>query len=184
MAQFEFPIYSLWEAVTAQLADAGIGVDTYFGRSGLSIHARPPRYVWIPTRSRDRNATPVRQTEELRSLFASQEHCQVYCFGKDFHQAWGLRNNLLKSLNDQAAADIDIENGEWMRPKEAVNQDGELYVLEFSMNVPVIDGFVPPSTMVAPEATTFIPASIEGAIQRSDEAGEDGETLTTVSTSP
>lgn len=181
MAQFEFPLLVLMNEVAAQMAAAGVAVDHVFGVAEKSAHGRPPRYVWVPTRSRDRNATPVRAVDELRSIFASQEHCEVYCFGQNFHQAWALRQNLLKCLNDAAAADIEIESGRWERPAGALNQDGELYVLEFSMNVPVVDGYVPPTTLLEPVASTFIPARIEADIQLSASVDENGEALTTVS---
>ena len=180
MARFRFPLLLLMEEAEAAMDN---GVPHFFG-ARYRNHDSYPKYVWVPTRSRERNLSPTRLVEEYRSLSAHAEHVEIDCLGEDFDQTWALRQNLGKALHDLGLADQDTAGGEWVDPSESWNQEGELYRLEVSLVVPIIDAYVDLTTMEDPVQETFIPARIEGDIFKSPDVETDGELGVHVSTSP
>lgn len=163
----------------------GPTVTHFFGAKGKATHGRPPRYVWVPTRIAERGETPTRNVEEFRTIFAWAEHCEVYVWGRSFAEVSALRRNLLVALGRSAFADVAVEGGRYARPGEAWNQDGELFVLEFSIRVPIPDEFVEiADVLTEPEVGTVVPTEITGDIHNSPDTETDGELGVSVSTSP
>lgn len=151
---FQFPIEALKDEVASVMSSAGVSVPHLFGGASESALGSAPRYVWIPGRSSDRNDTPTRATQEYRTIYATREHCEIHCWGRTYAQTWALRQNIIKALHDVAGVDVQLEAASrWERPGEAWNQSGELYILEVSLDVPVIDAWVDVQTLpdVAPD---------------------------------
>jgi hypothetical protein len=167
----------LWEEVTALLAENGVGADTVFGKVGRDMHGSPPRYVWVPTRMRDEKklVTTRLGDGETRVLFASDHLVEIDCWGVSDHQAWAMACNVINACYQIRRASMKLESGEWVRPKEAHNQRGELFRLEISLDVPVGEGFISLTDLLVPVVETFIPARIETDIYHSPSINEDGE---------
>lgn len=187
MPALEFPIEALMVAVVAALsADAAsVGadaVDHYLGERETAALLAPPRYVWIPTRTREQNQTKSRTVNDPRSLFSTQEYVQVHCWGETFAQAFAMRNNLLRAVQHQIPMGVRIENADWMRPGTAWNQSGELYVVEFSFGVPVFDAYTDPFTGEYAAENTVDVDVVEGELSLVDDVAVAGTTSATTTT--
>lgn len=160
MATLAFPLATLQAAVVADLAASALAVGAVavphlFGAKGKEELGAPPRYVWIPSRTREQKATTTRAVDAPRALYTTAEYAEIHCWGTTFAQAHALRNNVIRALKANAGA-IRIENAEWVRPAEAWNQSGELYVLEFSTDVPAFDQYTDPYTGTYPAENTAV----------------------------
>lgn len=178
---FQFPLEALKNEVVAVMTAAGIEVPHLFGGANESALGSAPRYVWVPGRSSDRNETPTRSTQQYRTLYATREHCEIHCWGRSFDQTWALRQNVIKALHDVASVDVQLEAASrWERPGEAWNQSGELYILEISLDVPVIDAWVDVVTLpdVAPD--TVVAGGVELDEYQSPDLATDGDLVTFV----
>ncbi len=176
MTAFRAPFAALQEDCAAILATEGITTPHYRGEKHRSAHGEPPRYVWVATRSRDRNETPPRnESDDIRPLLASQEHIEIDCWGASEDQAWALRQNLIFALHHSAQASITFEGGEWLGQGKAWNQCGEVYRLEVSMNVPAIDAVVDPTALIEPEPDTFTVETVEAGLYLSPDPESDDD---------
>lgn len=180
MADFVYPIEALKDDAEAILTAAGDTTPHSFGKRGVPAHGVAPRYVWVPTRTRERDNSPTTATAELRSLAHLREHCEIHCWGTTFRQAWALRNNLLKAMHDSAAVNVRPENGQWIDPAQAWNQSGEVYVLEISLLSPVPDAFVDLTTLEQPEQSTELLTAADVDAYQSPDGDTDGELIVTV----
>lgn len=178
---FSFPIEALKDEVASVMSAAGIDVPHLFGESAVNVHGAAPRYVWVPTRSADKNETPTRSVQEYRTLFVTREHCEIHCWGATYAQAWALRQNVIKALHDAAGVDVQLEGASrWEGPGESWNQSGELYVLEVSLECPVVDAWVDVQTLpdVAPDT-----AEVDGLVldeYQSPDLSTNGDLVTSV----
>jgi hypothetical protein len=166
----------------AWLADQGDTTPHAYGEAARAQLGDAPRYVWVPTRSRDRQDTNVRDVEEVRELSVHQEHLEIDCWGASAAQAWALRCNVWNALYQTFLADLEFEAGAWVRPGAAVNQRGELYRLEVSIRVPIAEGFIDPTDLAAPEPDLFTVEGVEAQIFKSPATDVDGELGVTVDT--
>lgn len=181
MAVFSFYLEAVMTEAAAYLTTAGDTTPHVMGERRKAELTAPPRYVWVPGRTRDSRDTPTRQVIEHRAIFANAEHFHVHCWGGSFAEAWALRNNVLVALRDACKADMKIENGQWIRPAEGWNQAGEVYALEISLVVPVVDGVVSLDALTVPEPSTFLADPSTGAAYSSPDTDTDGELLVTTS---
>ena len=181
---FEFPVEALMVAVRGELSAAVAETETdathLFGEEYRAAHGDCPRYVWVPGRTRDKNDTPTRQVEELRSLHVLREHFEVDCWGLTWAHAWALRTNLFVAMNRQAAIDVTPEGGEWV--PSAHGHRGRCYRFEGSLMVPVIDGYVSYQALLVPEPSYVEIETIEADIYASPNVETDGERFLTVTT--
>lgn len=185
MTDWTFPIRELHEEVKtilAQTANTGVVVEHVFGEKGRAAHGKAARYVWVPSRSRERKDTPSRQVDELRTLFSMREHVEIDCWGITYDAAWALRQNLLVALHEAAQVDIAFESAEWVRPSESWNQSGELYRIEISLGVPVPDGYVNLETLILPDQSLVTPEAYEANLYVSPDVEHDGDSFITVTT--
>lgn len=170
MPTIAFPLQALaTEVEAALLVDAEAVEQTavaahYFGAVHREQLGAAPRYVWVPTRTREQKPIASRAVDEVKPLMSSTEYVEIDCWGSTFAQAWAMRNNLLRALKD-AVAMVRIENGEWVRPTAALNQSGELYRLEVSLSVPTIDQYTNLDDMTYPAESTVVPTVISGVFQ-------------------
>lgn len=179
MADFVYPIEALKDDVVTILTAAGDTTEHSFGARQLAALKAPPRYVWIPTRSRDRGDPVTSKTEELRSLGNIRESFEIHCWGTTFAQAWALRQNVLKAIHDSVAADVQPDAGQWIDPSKAWNQRGEVYVIELSLMAPIQDAFVDLSTLEQPEQATELLTSSVSEAYHSPDTDTDGELIVT-----
>lgn len=185
MPTLEYPVAALKTSAAAAMTAAGITVPHEMGKRWEAAHGVPPRYVWVPLRSRERGLTPSRAVTDYRSTFAFREHFAVGCWGRSYAECWALANNLAKALNDDAAHDIRLEGGQWERPGEAWNQKGELYVFEFSLAVPFIDVYVEPAEEPTySDVSTVVPTVYEADVEQTEDPDVDGETAVVVTSNP
>lgn len=179
---FDYPIEAMKDDVqailTAAIAEIGIDAPHLFGKHATDDHQAAPRYVWIPTRTRERNETPVRMTEEIRAIAAVREHCFIECWGETYRQACALRNNVLVAIHRSVRADGRVENGEWV-PNE-INHYGFCYRLEVSMGTPIVDAFVNLTTLADPQQSTATIGGFEGSINVAPDTEHDGDSFVQV----
>lgn len=142
MADFGFYLDATVDEVTSILAAAGITTPHSVGARHLKANSSPPRYVWVPHRTAERKQPAARAVDEHRSILSNAEYFVVHCWGRNYAEAWALRQNVAKALHDCARADLRLESGQWTRPGESWNQHGEVYTMELSIVVPVFDTFV------------------------------------------
>lgn len=185
MPTLQYPLQALQVEVIALLAADAEAVDSapvehHFGEKFKAGSHAPPRYVWIPTRTREQRATTQRAVDEPRALYSTAEYIEIHCWGSTFAQAFALRNNVLRALK-QAAAQIRIENAEWVRPSAAWNQAGELYVLEISTSVATFDQYTDPHTGVYPAENTVVLESVDGEIELTSDLATAGDIQITAS---
>ena len=138
-------------------------------------HGAPPRYVWVPSRGRE-DKTPVsRAVEEVPQIASFHQHFEIHCWGSSYAQTWAMVNNAYRAVSHALCADCRFENARWAHPSEAQNQKGELYVIELSVLVPIIDAYVDLTDLADPEAENVMPTSIEGSSSLTDDLSIDGE---------
>ncbi len=185
MGAWRHPARAVMEDVAAILESKDIESPASmhkFGAKGRALFDAPNRYVWVPFRLQDKNDTPSRMVEEVRTLFSTRLVIEIDCWGSDDDHVWAMANNLLAAMNESTRADLDLLNAEMVRPGEAQNQRGECMRVTVSVGVPFIDAYISLATMLEPEADTFIAARIEGDIHLSPSTEENGEHLVTVTT--
>jgi hypothetical protein len=186
MAAYKYPITTLMDAVVTSLtADAGLTVNPphYFGRKFLEQLDAPPRYVWVPSRSKQVLTTSTRAVNQPRMLAADAEQVEIWCWGKTFTQAWAMRHNVRRACFHVAgAANIRSEGGDWRRPAESWTQLGELYVIELSVNVPIFDAYVDVEALTYPEVDTATIGEVQGDIEATESLGVPGESYVTTTT--
>jgi hypothetical protein len=179
VADFVYPVEALKDDVVSILTAYGDTTEHSLGTRELAALKAPPRYVWIPTRARDRNDPTTSKTEEVRSLGILRESFEVHCWGSSFRVAWALRQNLLKAIHDSVAASVQADAGRWIDPANAWNQRGEVYVLELSLMSPIQDAIVDLSTLEQPEQATELLTSSETEAYHSPDLNTDGELIVT-----
>ncbi len=186
MALHENPLRAAMVAVAAEINAGGGGpVEHFFGEKDRAAHGAPPRYVWVPTKARpnaDGAMTP--DVDQHRHLFDVYMTAEIDCWGVSHDQCDALVQNLLKGLQDTAAADFRLDGIEYPRAGAAWNQQGELARVEVSISRPFADVYVSLEEPEAPDVVTVIPTSIVADIQSTDDLAEDGETALTVDTTP
>lgn len=180
MTAIASPIGHAMAQAQAWLTDQGDEVPHYLGEAARSLNADAPRYVWVPTRTRERGDTDVRPIDEARSLAVQQEHVEIDCWGRDDAEAWAMRCNVWNALHAAFAADLMFEDGQWVRPGAALTQRGELYRLEVSILVPIAEGYIALAGLEAPAPELFTVEGFEGWIHRSPDTDTDGELGLTV----
>lgn len=179
---FEFPIQALATYCETFLATKATEEDPdetpaghEFGKRGLAAHGKAPRYVWIPTRSRETKAGTGRQVTEVQTLASHHHHFEIHCWGQTYAQTWAMVNNIYLALDDAAKVDCRHENGRWAHPSEAWNQSGELYILEMSLRSPMLAQYVNLSTLADPASDQVLPTTYTGQTQSTDDLEVDGE---------
>jgi hypothetical protein len=167
------------EEVMAQIAAlhvaGGITAPHMFGARYLGTNARAPYYVWVPRRLRSEVGTASPGVEEVRSIATMPHIVDVHCAGATFAQSWAMATNLVKSLNDLAAVDASLEGGRWISPGESYNQDGEVLIVECTLDVPFIDALINLTTLADPTVSTVLIDSYQGSIYKSPNVATDGE---------
>jgi len=169
MPTLEFPLQALATEVEAALHTAADVLGStvaphHFGERFRFELGESPRYVWVPTRTREQKPTASRAVDEPRALMSSQEYVEIDCWGTTFAQAWAMRQNVLRALH-AVDARLRIENGSWVRPSEGANQAGELYRLEVSLGVPTFDHYVSLDDGTYPAESTVVVEEVEGLLQ-------------------
>lgn len=182
MTAIASPIGHAMAQAQAWLTDQGDEVPHYFGEAARSLNADAPRYVWVPTRTRDRKEQRGRYVEEARELAAQQEHVEIDCWGKTDAEAWALRCNVWNALHQAFQADLLFEDGQWVRPGAAANQRGSLYRLEVSISVSIAEGYIPLETLTIPEPDLITVEGVEAQIFHSPATDVDGELALVVTT--
>jgi hypothetical protein len=168
--------------VAALHVAAGITAPHLFGARHLATSDRPPYYVWVPRRMRSEIGTASPGVEEIRTITTLPHIVDVHCAGADEAQSWAMANNLIKSVNDLAAVDASVEGGRWISPGESYNQDGEVFIVELSLNIPFIDALIDLDTLADPTVSTVLVDSWQGSIYRSPNTATDGELALIVDT--
>lgn len=185
MALHIWPIRALFDAVGEELAAAATidevdAAPQFIGEKHLADNGSPPRYVWVPTTLRESRDVATQATEELRTVAGGREYVSAYCWADSYDQASAMRSNLVVACKRQAAVDMQLEGGEWVRPSTGWNQKGECFRLDFSLEIPFVDGFVPLPTLVQPEVSITDLEAIEAEIFKSPDVEHDGDSFVTV----
>lgn len=190
MSVWKSPIVALYEEVKEIHAAAGLTVPHLKGIRKNFSQGNPPRYVWIATRIRDSRESPTRRVDQHRSLFTSNLHVDIYCWGRDEDECWALWTNLNAAIVRAFEADMVPEGGRWEHFGEGNTQKGEILVCEISLCVPTIDAFVPIAPAAAdpsveePERHTVQPTQFDTDVYKSPDPEHDGELALTVTTNP
>lgn len=186
MVAYAYPITALKTAVETMLAaDAGASAVAphFFGSKYLEQNDAPPRYVWVPTRSREVKPTLTRAVDEPVVLASDAEQFQVWCWGQSFDQAWAMRHNLRRAVQKLAKSpNTRNEGGEWRRPSAAWNQLGEIYIVELSLTVPVFDQPIDIGALTYPNEHTVEISQIDGDVRVTTDLDDEGESYVTTST--
>ncbi len=163
-------------ALAADAADVGGRVATHaFGAKRLSEHGTYPRYVWFPTRGRE-DKTPVSRTvTEVPQVASFHRHFEVHCWGATHAQKWAMVNNVYRAIFAACGADGRFENGRDAHPSESQNQAGELFILEMSLKVPIIDAYVGLTDLDDPESENVLPTAGTAVAYLTDDLEVDGE---------
>lgn len=116
-----------------------------------AIHA-PPRYVWFPT-----GITPAPPhkgdiSNQERALITGLEAVEVHCWGKDAGQAWALRRNLFRALQNQAPTAWQYQGDEILLNGGGLGTMGVVNVVRLAFYIPVTDD---PDTIVVPVAVNL-----------------------------
>ncbi len=177
MADATYPIEELMGLCRDALASVGGAAAPHdLGRRFDFANKRPPRYVWVPIRTRPEPPAGTPAVDEHRSLGSDREFFAIGCFGRTYKETYLMRRNLRKALHDQAYADVHPEPSEWERASEAWNQNGELYVATYSMGLPMIDVFTALDPAAEePVRATVMPTGIEANVQQTDDLTQVGE---------
>lgn len=171
---FQFPLKALFNAVVSELEtnDVGLsaGVRSFFGGKHVAGNHAPPRYVWVPVAGKLDSDIPTRGTSsnpeedpEHRLIGCDEIIFEVGIWGRSHDEAWALRQNLLKAINDNAQADAGPMSDIWAK-EQAHNQAGELVVTRLALRAPVEDVYVPIPSLESPTPETTIIDAVEGAI--------------------
>jgi hypothetical protein len=177
---WEDPIEALMnECATVLAADAadigGRVAEHAFGLKRTKEHGAPPKYVWVPTRARE-DKTPVSRTvTEVPQVASFHRHFEVHCWGATHAQKWAMVSNVYRRIVTICGADARFENGRDEHPSQAWNQAGEVFVLEMSLLVPIIDAYVGLTGLADPESENVMPTSIVGQTYLSPDTETDGE---------
>ena len=177
-----YPPEEAMAQVAALHLAAGITAPHLFGARYLGTNDRPPYYVWVPRRLRPEVGTASPGVEEVRTIAAMPHVVDVHCVGASFAQSWAMANNVVKSVNDLSAVDGSIEGGRWISPGDSYNQDGEVIIVELSLNIPFIDALIDLETLADPTVSTVLVDSWQGSIYRSPNTATDGELALVVDT--
>ena len=176
------PVRHAMAQAAAWLLDQGDTVPHVYGLAAREALGAAPRYVWVPTRTRDRGDTPTQPIDRTRELFSQREHLEIDCWGRTDAEAWAMRCNVCNALDVAYQADLQFEDGQWVRPGGAHNQSGELYRLEMSITVPIVEGYIALADLLVPQPDTFIVEGVEARIFKSPATDVDGEEFGTVAT--
>ncbi|MGL4442650.1 MAG: hypothetical protein ACRCU1_03425 [Alsobacter sp.] len=174
------PIEALMLETEASLAvdadDVGGRVASHaFGLKHTKEHGAPPKYVWVPTRARE-DKTPVSRTvTEVPQIASFHRHFEVHCWGASHAQKWAMVQNAWRAISHLCGADIRFENGRELHPSEAWNQAGEVFILEMSLKVPIIDAYVGLTDLDDPESEAVQPIAGEAVTSLTDDLEVDGE---------
>jgi hypothetical protein len=182
MTAIESPARHAMTLAADWLAEQGDTVPHHYGEGARATNGDAPRYVWVPTRTRDRKDQRGRYVGQARELAAQQEHVEIDCWGTSDAEAWALRCNAWNALHQAFQADLMFEDGQWVRPGTAANQRGALYRLEVSISVSIVEGYIPLETLAVPEPELITIEGVEGTIFRSPATDVDGEPALTVTT--
>ena len=136
------------------------GVDWTHGN-----HA-PPRYVWFPVRI---NPAPPHKGDlanQERALVSGLELVQVHCWGVDDGQAWALRRNLLRALqNNVATPGYQDQGTDILLNGGGLGTMGVVMVLTLGFFIPVTDD---PEVVVVPIAVGINPFLVRDGIETPD----------------
>lgn len=165
------------DCAAALLVVSGAAAEHAVGKKFDFSNARPPRYVWVPTRAkRETEQVQTRSVSEFRTLCALERSFAVGCWGRTLRECWAMANNLYRALFEELKADLTLDGLEWERPSEAWNQKGELLVMQFSMSGVFIDAYVALDPAAEePERATVMPTVIEANVQQTDDPAQVGE---------
>lgn len=169
--------------LAAEAAVVGGEVATHgYGMRDLKALTKPPRYVWVPTRAKENKMAVSRQVLEVPQIMTFRQNLELHCWAKTYSQCWALVTNAIWAADKSARADIRFENGRWAHPSEAWNQLGELYILELSLLVPVVDAYVNLGTLPDLASEQILPVAYQGLTYNTDDLDVDGEPGPIIST--
>lgn len=177
---WENPIRALMNECEAALAldaaDVGGRVAEHvYGKKGLAGHGTAPRYVWLPTRAREEKTGVTQAVTDVPQVASFHQHFEIHCWGANDAQMWAMVNNVIRAVDKALAADCRFENGRDAHPSEAWNQSGELYIVELSVLVPIVDAYIGLTDLEDPESENVLPTAGTAVAYLTDDLEVDGE---------
>lgn len=135
-------------------------VEHHFGARSLPEHAAPPRIVWVP--SEDTFQAPMDRGKNPRPLWDRKAGCEVHIWGESFEQiegCGGLMETFIATLHKVAYGIYELERGRWAGEQDQQLSLGELYILPFSVLVPVTQPKKREATIRSVEETCVLEVS-------------------------
>lgn len=177
---WEDPIRALateCEALLAADADdvGGVVAAHAFGMRETKAATAPPRYVWIPTRAPAQKSAVAQAVDDVKQIASFRQHFEIHCWGSTYAQAWAMVNNVVRAVDQAVAVDAQFQNARWAHPSEAWNQKGELYILELSLMVPIVDAYIQLTNLADPQSENILPEAGTAVAYLTSDLTVDGE---------
>ncbi len=108
----------------------------------LARQGKPPRLVWVPSQD---GFGPATQYANPRPVMTRNAGVEAHCWGIDEEQAEELAHKVLLALYLTLGSNmgLQINGGTWLTQDLKNAGDiklGEVYVISFSVGVPVVEG--------------------------------------------
>lgn len=183
MSAYAFAIRALMsdvaEIMVAAESAIGMSVEHALGIRHRVTNSPPPKYIWVPTRSRQIGPPATSDVDQVRSLCTPRLAFFVDCWGSSFDVADAMATNLLRALNLSAFADVAPESEEWLDPSKSWNQKGEVLRVEYSLEIPRVDGWVHLIDLLDPEPAIAEIEEVENNIEMTSDVEDAGELAVT-----
>ena len=161
-------LVSRGEAVAQENATTG-DVDTPWWCDGVDwvwANHTPPRYVWYP---KIINPAPPHKGDlanQERALVSGLEVVEVHCWGKDRGQAWALRRNLFRAIQNSVATPGYADQGtQIVENGGGLGLMGVVMIVTLGFFIPVTDD---PDEIVVPIAVNITSTIVRGGTPETD----------------
>lgn len=131
-----------------------------FGAETVFVQGAPPRIIYVP-RS-ERITGPAGQgldgTSDPRPLWTREVSVEVHIWGKDFADAEGLLNTLVRALHTIGWGSYRLDSGSWDLGGKSQTTLGIVYVLNMTWLIPITRA---PDTFAVVTAMPLTPLTVE-----------------------
>lgn len=168
-----FGVEELYQQTVAVLEGLGSELDHAFGAEHIERHKLPNSYVWVPTKSREnRKATPRGGAFENRTIFGTEEHFEIHCWGESFAAAYAMRQNVVHAMVKAigGTASLHLFDSDWLdddKTDETVL--GRTLIARFWIDAAIPDAYIPLERFVRKTSQTvadaLIPSTVPTAVE-------------------
>ena len=140
-----FGVEELYQQTVAYLTTLGSQLDHAFGAEFLSHHEQPNSYVWVPTKSREnRKTSPRGGAGENRTIFPTEEHFEIHCWGETHAVAYAMRQNVVHAMVKAigGTGPLHLLDSDWDDEKVSDESLGVTLVARFWLDAAIPDSYI------------------------------------------